>query len=167
MKYFDYPEHASWQSHYVEHSRGCFFLIFNKQFMDENLPPSLLKYGDETFQVELILRRIPEVRYLDELPPAYELSKSIVLDEEYKEHDAWTLQHYFYSEHYCPCHRVWGAELHGGYKPLEEHYNPGPRDDCGSILFDVSKIYCRNHPNLILYSETMSYVELEEKLKEV
>lgn len=166
MKYFDYPEHVSWQRHYVEGFYGGFYLAFTKQFLDENLPPHL-DFRAETvdlLQVGLVLQNTIDVSFSDEIHPVYELLEQAVLDEDYNAHDVWTLQNYFYSEHYCPCHRLHGARRHG-YRPNELDYEPDcPKDICGSILFDVRKICCKNHPDLILYSETMSYVQLEERL---
>ncbi len=61
---------------------------------------------------------------------------------------------YFYNEHHCPCHRI-QAVL--GYEKMLEFPCEGDR-------FPIQKIYAPSHPDLILYSETMTEAELEKLL---
>jgi len=164
MTYFDYPDQADWLNHYVDGTFGCQYLVFTKQFLDENLPPH--STSTNSLQIELVLRRDHSVVYLDDICSVYELQKAVVCDGDYNYLDAWTLQNYFYSEHYCPCHRVSGAKRYG-YVPQEQDYVPNcPKKLCGEIQFDVKKIYYKQRPEIILYSETLGFEELENLLED-
>ena len=165
MTYFDYPDQAGWLDHYVNGIFGGYYLAFTKQFLDENLPPH--STSTDSLQIELVLRRDHSIVHLDDLCPVYELREVVVRDEDYNYQNAWTLQNYFYTEHYCLCHRVSGAKRHG-YVPQEEDYVLNcPKELCGEILFDVKKIYYKQRPELILYSETLGIEQLNIEIEDI
>ncbi|RTK93413.1 MAG: hypothetical protein EKK64_10245 [Neisseriaceae bacterium] len=156
-----YLEKCPWIDHYLEiNFKNNHYLTFTKDFMDKNLPKEWEYKGtdNEELQVELVLRKNPSVVFLDTMHVFYE-------DRGYQLKDSYILKPYMYSEHYCSCNRLLGAER-GGYIAKEEHYEE-ERGYCGEIIFDIKKIYCKNIPNLILYSETMSLDELENSLMSI
>ena len=140
---------------------GGYYLIFNKDFMEKKLPKQWEYEGlnNEDLKVELVLKKNPSVVFLDTIHVFYE-------DLGYGLEDSYSLKPYIYSDHYCPCHRVSGAE-ESGYVAKEEDYEQKDRCHCGEIIFDVKKIYCERFPNLILYSVTMSFKELENSLMSI
>lgn len=65
------------------------------------------------------------------------------------------LQGYFYNDHHCPCHRKQDAEAAGAVTDSE----------CEGTRFQIVRIWAPAHPDLILYSETMTAEELEARLR--
>lgn len=157
MRYFDYFKNA-------------YYLAFSEQFMKDKLPKQWDRENKEKEQlvIELVVRKNPVTVYSCNYSAFYEFKESVVRDENYNLMDAWCLKPYMYSEHYCDCNR-WQDAIESGYVPKEEDYEENePRDQCGEIIFDINKIYCKDMPELILYTETISLDELEslyEKFK--
>lgn len=152
MNYFDYLEHSKWQRHYFGSQYRGYFLALSPKFIND-IPTKRLC-------VDLSLKR-NGVIYTDEMDAVYENIQMLNVGEL---EPCVCLGNYYYGSHYCPCHRV-SAAKDAGYIPVAEDYETGiERDLCGSIQFEIRKIYFANTPELILYSETMTFEELENRL---
>jgi hypothetical protein len=164
MNYLEY--HKEWLNHYIDgrfrHSNWIkdtklllgmdeysHFLAFTQEWKEEYLPNK-----DEKLECSL-LDTSNKVIYKFPIYAAYE--ENSILDKNYQEiEDCWTLNSYFYEEHYCQCHRHTDAVEHGLNEECEGFECKGSRFLVQSITPPGS--------DLILYSETIREEELEKNL---
>lgn len=134
--------------------KGVNLLIFTENWMKQNL--SLNK--EDSLDCELLDTQT-NIIYNTLIHCACEKHECVVYDDEYNEIDDsfYTLMNYFYCEHHCACHRHHDA-VQAGLKENNEEF------ECKGNRFKIISIKPKNS-DIILYSETYSLKELEEKLK--
>jgi hypothetical protein len=163
--YFSDAYQAEWQKHYFHDSRG-FLLSFTREWKKANLPIGIgdvagYDYDSKALKVDLLDTDDPTGKvYTTYMPAAYgDPTAAWALDENWQCVDSeriTSLQDYFYSQHHCPCHRKSDAKAAGAVVPDSE---------CEGSRFKIKSITCRDMPDVILYSETMTEEELENLLQ--
>lgn len=161
MNYFSYPKHKEWQNHYIEgrfrNDNGQYssFLAFSKEWMEENLPKNT--YGNNF--VCNLLDTETGITYKTEIHCAYGEDEGTVFDKDYNTVNHWSLMSYVYEEHHCACHRHTDAVISGLNESDEDFECEGDRFLIQSIMLKDS--------DLILFSETITVENLEEKLTKI
>lgn len=129
-------------------------LIFTEDWMKQNL-----HLGEaDSLDCELLDTQT-NIIYNTSIYCACEKHDYTVYDDEYNEiaGNFYTLMNYFYCDHHCACHRHHDA-VRAGLKENNEKF------ECNGNRFKIISIKPK-HSDIILYSETYSLEELEEKLK--
>lgn len=156
--YWAHEPHWDWEHHYFPASCGGTVLVFDPEWGAQHLPPDLFN-GPHIKGLRVTLQDA-EDGALYEVPmvAAYENKdhRLILMDRHGRESAVGSLQGYFYASHYCPCHRKQDARDHGATVDAEL--------ECEGQRFRVVKIVAPEHPDLILYSETIPEDELERAL---
>lgn len=158
-KYFDDPDHQTWQFHYYSGCYGGQILAFTKAWADKHLPPTSTSNG---LKAELLDTTDGKI-YTMPIYTAFENKdmRRHVMDDDWKDVVAESLQDYFYGQHHCPCHRKQDAAKAGAVVELD------PKDGlypCEGRRFVIKSITAPGVPHVILYSETMDEDALEEAL---
>lgn len=157
--YWSDPAHANWQCHYVHGAYGGQILCFTTGWKNKNLPKNET-YSDSPEAFRVVLRDATDGKlYETRLFVSYEHADTRqhyqVVDTDWNPVAIELLQAYFYGSHHCPCHRKADADRAGAVTD----------DACEGNRFQIERITAVDMPELILYSETWSAEDLEEKLQ--
>lgn len=148
--YWSDPAHVTWREHYFLGRSGGHILGFTEAWKLANLP------ANSSYDLTITLfDRQDEKTYSMPIYTAYENDiRTELMDDDWHEVAPHSLQSYFYSLHHCPCHRKQAAAKAGAITD----------EECEGDRFVVQSIVAPSLPDLILYSETLTLEELEERL---
>lgn len=155
------PTQLAWFNHYGS-NYDAQILGFTEFFKQAFLPPGIgepgYEYGAKMLTCTLLDTRDGKL-YDTQITPSYNHQPNhdlFIQDAQFDEvKDVRSLQAYFYGSHHCPCHRKQDAQEAGAVVEDEE---------CEGKRFLIDKIWYPPLGELILWSETRTEEELEERL---
>jgi hypothetical protein len=165
-RYWDYPEHRDLFSNFTLY-RSANLLVWSENFHNEQMPPDMRGSNHRNDLLIEIFDSVSQQTFKAKHVVSYEEAYEEIGTSTGEEFKPYSLQGYFYREHFCGCHRAHHIEAAGQTIPEYSGIKFGDNDDrsCPRGRFHVTKIVWDKMPELILYSETLSLEEMAEQLR--
>lgn len=166
-RYWDYPEHRDMFSNFTTYYDAK-LLVWSENFHNEQMPPDMRGSNHKhELQIE-IFDAISQQTFKATHVVSYEEGYEGIGTSTGEEFKPYSLQGYFYCEHFCGCHRAHHIEAAGQSIPEYSGIKFADNDNraCPRGRFYVTKIVWEQMPELILYSETLSLEEMAERLNQ-